>query len=113
MIIALDYDGTFTEDPDLWIEYILDARSRNHRIVIVTLRYASENIPEEIVHSVGGGNVFYTGRKAKKPFMAVLGIHPNVWIDDHPQSVFLDAEQIWGISLPEGHTDSSNAIKNA
>lgn len=111
MIIALDYDGTFTEDPHLWVESISAWIERGHRIVIVTMRYPSESIGSALFDTVGKGNIFYTSRTAKKQFMAILGIHPNIWIDDHPQSVFMDAEQIWGEALPEGHTNSENAVR--
>jgi hypothetical protein len=110
MIIALDYDGTFTEDPALWTAFIDSCISKGHRVVMVTMRFASEGIGSN-EHIVGHEHVFYTGRTAKKQFMTTLGIHPHVWIDDHPQSVFMDAEQIWGVSLPEGRTDSRNAVR--
>jgi hypothetical protein len=113
MIIALDYDGTFTEDPALWERFIFTAEMRDHRIVAVTMRYQSEGIDPKFLSFIGEENVFFTGRMAKKPFMANLGIHPSIWIDDHPQSVFMDAETIWGAHnvLPEGQLDSRNATE--
>ncbi len=111
MIIALDYDGTYTEDPISWDDFISYMMKKGHEIVVVTMRYESE-APEFTLSPVCACRWFFTGRKAKKPFMHNLGIKPNIWIDDHPQSVFLDAEQIWGVSLPEGHTDSNNAVRD-
>ncbi len=111
MIIALDYDGTYTEDPGMWMVFITSAESRGHRVVVVTMRYKSEGIDKTLESYIGEENVFYSSRTAKKQYMKNIGIQPNVWIDDHPQSVFLDAEQIWGVSLPEGHTDSNNAVR--
>jgi hypothetical protein len=112
MIIALDYDGTYTEDPDFWKNFIVAAEAKGHRVIIVTMRYASEGIKKDLESFVGNENVFYSSRTAKRPYMKNIGIKPNIWIDDHPQSVFMDAEQIWGVSLPEGHTDSRNAVRN-
>lgn len=119
MIIALDYDGCFTEDEVMWYQFVLNCKRNGHRIIMVTMRYPSEhigtehsNMEKDIKAFLGTENIFYTSRRAKRPFMEALGIKPNIWIDDHPQSVFMDAEQIWGISLPEGHTDSTNAIRD-
>lgn len=110
MLIALDYDGTYTEDRDGWDMFIQDMNDRGHEIVIVTMRYESEQ-PAGLLFPICACRWYFTARTAKKPFMSSLGIHPNIWIDDHPQSVFMDAEQIWGISLPEGQTDSRNAVR--
>lgn len=39
MIIALDYDGTYTADPALWDQFILLAIKNNHYVVCCTLRH--------------------------------------------------------------------------
>lgn len=77
MIIALDYDGTYTADPALWDAFILAAKASGHTVLCVTMRHPSEAIemPCEVV---------YTSRKAKVPFTARAGIRVNVWIDDSP-----------------------------
>jgi hypothetical protein len=117
LIIALDYDGTFTEDEVLWSNFILHCRNRGHRIIIVTMRYESEEIGRNVESGkdvkwlIGADNVFFTSRMAKKPFMERLGIHVNIWIDDHPQAVFLDAEKIWGNVTSEGNPSSTNAVE--
>jgi hypothetical protein len=110
VIIALDYDGCFTEDIMLWRIFASGCDAQGHRLIAVTMRYPSELMHDHLYEIIGEGNIFCTGRKAKKPFLEAVGIKPNVWIDDHPQSVFMDAEQIWGIATPEGHTNSTNAV---
>jgi hypothetical protein len=80
MLIALDYDNTYTVDPTLWQRFISDATARGHDVKIVTMRYPSEIItapPAEVV---------YTSRKAKRKFFAA-----DIWIDDSPQWVYSDA----------------------
>jgi hypothetical protein len=80
MLLALDYDNTYTQDPVLWDGFILAARSRGHAVKIVTMRYPSEPV------EVPGVDVVYTSRQAKKHFMAA-----DVWIDDTPAFIFQDA----------------------
>lgn len=81
MRIALDYDGTYTRDPQLWDQFIGSCAGAGHELVCVTMRYPEEAIspPCEVV---------YTSREAKLPFMVALGRKPDVWIDDNPHWIF-------------------------
>lgn len=87
MIIALDYDGTYTADPALWDGFINAAQSRGHQVHIVTMRAASEPV------RVGAGvtRIHYTDRKAKRPFMQALGLTVQIWIDDMPDFILESA----------------------
>ena len=77
MLIALDYDGTYTADPELWDWFIDRARQRGHEIKIATMRYPHESIPDI------GCEIVYTSRKAK------FGCIPaDIWIDDMPHFLF-------------------------
>jgi hypothetical protein len=80
MRIALDYDGTYTADPELWREFIRIAKSRGHEVVCVTMR----NV-DEAMEPFGASNYYFTDRKAKVPAMAEEGIQIDIWIDDKPQ----------------------------
>lgn len=42
MNIALDYDGTYTADPDMWLRFVEEAQAAGHKVFIVTMRYESE-----------------------------------------------------------------------
>ena len=92
MIIALDYDDTFDRDPYLWTQLVELAVARGHSVVIVTMRYEHESI----ALALAGLDVpiYYTGRQAKVPYMADLGIEPHVWIDDDPHALI-------GLACPE------------
>ena len=81
MLIALDYDGTYTAAPDLWAHFIGQATTAGHEVVVVTMRFAHEpiDVPCEVI---------YTARSPKGPFMASLGRVPAVWIDDKPHWIF-------------------------
>jgi hypothetical protein len=83
MLIALDYDGTYTADPGLWDHFIDVARSRNHEVHIVTMRADSE--PIRIGRHVD--RVHYTDRKAKRQFMDAKGLSVQIWIDDMPDFI--------------------------
>ena len=79
MRIALDYDGTFTRDPDLWRAFAALAKERGHAVSIVTMRFADDNeecVPDE------GIPIVYTDRRAKASVFAA-----DVWIDDQPQFI--------------------------
>lgn len=87
MLIALDYDGTYTVDPALWDRFVADARLRRHEVHVVTMRSASE--PVRLGCHVD--RVHYTDRKAKRPFMQALGLKVQVWIDDMPDFILASA----------------------
>jgi hypothetical protein len=80
MVIALDYDGTFTADPALWNDFIRLALCQGHEVKIVTMRYPHETVEGAPV------DVVYTSRKAKKAAFAA-----DIWIDDAPHWVYMDS----------------------
>ena len=90
VIIALDYDGTYTADPQLWLDFVNHAKSNGHTVHVVTMRYPQEAIIDSELLSLV--EVYYTSRKAKKKFMRMLGIIPTIWIDDNPEWLFEDSK---------------------
>ena len=36
LIIAIDFDDTFSADPELWTAFILNAQQRGHKIICVS-----------------------------------------------------------------------------
>lgn len=91
MLIALDFDKCFSEDPDLWLGFIGYARARRHQVMIVTQRYEHEN--EQVERQLKGkvDKIVYTGRKGKMRHMLFLGLKPDIWIDDEPKWIFEDS----------------------
>lgn len=77
MNVALDFDGTYTRDPELWNAFISLAKERGHTVKICTMRYPHEVVPDL------GIEVVYTSRKAKFGTMEA-----DIWIDDMPQLLF-------------------------
>ena len=80
MLIALDYDKTYTADPALWDDFIQSAQDRGHSVKIVTMRTPDEAITDAPVE------VVYTSRKAKATVFKA-----DIWIDDSPSWIFQDS----------------------
>jgi hypothetical protein len=76
MKIALDFDNTFTADPEFWVQFVGAARSRGHSVTIVTSRHHTCPV------TLGGIDIVYCAFTAKrKHFQA------DVWIDDSPKHI--------------------------
>jgi hypothetical protein len=92
MLIALDFDGTYTEDPALWNAFVVTARNRGHKVICCTMRYDREG--EEVILHLGDkvDQIIFTGRKNKIEFLSNMGISPKVWIDDNPHWIYQDAD---------------------
>ncbi len=86
MLIALDYDHTYTEDPELWNAFVISARARGHGVVCVTMRY--DNAAERVEVPL---EVIYTGRRSKETVVKEQGLIIDVWIDDSPYHILYDA----------------------
>ncbi len=96
MKIALDYDQTYTAEPDFWNDFIDLADRRGHDIRIVTHRHEELDEIKELPDVVK----IYTDGVAKKWFCERRGDFwsPDIWIDDKPKGIFengpLSQEQI-------------------
>ena len=92
MMLAIDYDETYTEDPEFWDYMIYFAKSRGHSVICATMRYESEG--EEVMAALGEKveRIIFTGRKAKHKFVQEAGYYPSVWIDDSPHWLFQDSK---------------------
>lgn len=80
MLIALDYDKTYTADPALWDDFVQSAQNRGHTVKIVTMR-----TPQEAIDNVSI-EIVYTSRKAKSTVVSA-----DIWIDDSPHWVYQDS----------------------
>lgn len=100
MLIALDYDDTFTRDKQLWWDFVLSATKRGHSVIVVTARH--ERYRAEVEADLGDmvEAILCTGGKAKRAFAYAAGYMVSVWVDDQPQWIDTDAYP----SEPEGIT---------
>ncbi len=80
MKIALDFDNTFTADPELWSAFINTARQRGHEVKIVTSRAPYCPVPLE------GIEIVYCSFTAKKQHYP----EAHIWIDDDPLYIHKD-----------------------
>ncbi|MDE2468122.1 MAG: hypothetical protein KGL35_05130, partial [Bradyrhizobium sp.] len=87
MLIALDYDGTYTEDPAMWDQVVRAILGNGHEVLCVTMRNAdTEKIPDPMPCPI-----IYTARMAKATHMLLLGHQVDVWIDDNPHWILRDS----------------------
>ena len=94
MNIGLDYDNTYTRDPKLWDAFIRESRLRGHKVYIVTMRYDNDVEDFEVKTALDGktDGLFFTCRMGKRTFMYDCGIRIDVWIDDQPDFIIMDAK---------------------
>lgn len=84
MNIALDFDDTYTRDPELWDQFIFTARARGHDIRVVTFRKTT--MRDRALDNIGIP-VIYTGYQQKRQFTNKMGWIVDVWIDDSPEFI--------------------------
>lgn len=87
---GIDFDGTFSADPELWRRFIALAESRGHRCYVVTCRRDTDENREDIGPHVTGLPRYrhlFTGLSPKRWFCEQQCTRIDVWIDDQPESV--------------------------
>lgn len=89
-LICIDYDGTFTEAPDLFKYFILKAKELGYKVIACTMRYENEidDGLQQLADIVD--ELYFSSRKAKQKYLADLQIYPQIWIDDMPEWIFTD-----------------------
>jgi hypothetical protein len=90
MIIALDYDNTFSLNPQFWSTfYYCSVANKDVEVIMVTGR----RLEEPVVDAPWGMKTFYTDHKQKRKTMEEKGIHVDIWIDDKPESILFDWDE--------------------
>jgi hypothetical protein len=86
MIISVDYDGTYTADPELWDDFIKSALVKGHTVICITAR--TETIGQVVKDSIGQlVPIIFTGGQPKRQVAFQQGYQVDVWIDDMPQII--------------------------
>lgn len=83
MNIAIDYDNTYTRDPDAWIKIIDVLHKNNHKVYCVTKRY--KELAGDIREAMNIPIIYAT--RSKLEAVSLNGIKIDIWIDDKPQSI--------------------------
>lgn len=87
MKIALDFDKTYTEDPDLWDAFIQDARSLGHEVWIVTARDCVNDGINWATIGPRPTKVIWCDGMPKRLEAEAQGHRFDVWIDDDPGGI--------------------------
>ena len=87
--IALDYDETYSRDPEFWDMFIQLCRARKYDVRIVTVRDERFDRSAELVAVEKKLPVIYTRGVAKQWYCSHFadGFNPEIWIDDRPKSI--------------------------
>lgn len=91
MLLALDYDDTYTRDPHFWDTVILLAKSHGHSVICVTARSTSDRAEVDAALAGKVEAILCTGGRAKHDYAYKCGYMPSVWIDDQPAWIHTDA----------------------
>jgi len=83
MLIALDYDFTYTLDPEMWDAFVRFAEKRGHTFVCVTGRDCP---PSERERQIPMPVVCASGEPKFRAAMRA-GYAVDVWIDDAPSTI--------------------------
>lgn len=106
--IALDFDDTFTLDPQRWAEFVhlFCSRGSGWSVKFVTFRYETDrNEDIEYWAEKLGIDIIYCGGVQKAQVCAENSWTPDVWIDDMPILIPMKLQlqgMILGIEKNEG-----------
>lgn len=91
MIIAIDFDDTYTRDPELWDEFCRSCIRRGHKVYCVTARAEGKMmdiVKESIGKVIGEKNCIGTNLQPKRNFLLEnYKIYIDVWCDDTPDAI--------------------------
>ena len=90
-IVCIDYDGTYTEFPELLDLIIFYCKSHHVKVILCTMRHKHEidSHLESVIEKVD--ETYFTDRNAKIPYLNNLGIFPDIFIDDNPKWLISNA----------------------
>jgi hypothetical protein len=90
-VICIDYDDTYTADPDMWNRIIPIMKQHGFRVICATMRFPEEGA--DVGRSIGQwvDQIIFTKRQAKKTYLMGKKIHVDIWIDDRPEWLFADS----------------------
>jgi hypothetical protein len=95
VIIGIDYDGTFSRDPELWKGFARAAHLRGHACVLVTGRSDDQITPAgtsrwgDVVRTAVGDlmPIVFAGLTWKREAAKSAGYTVDIWIDDNPEYI--------------------------
>lgn len=86
LVIAIDFDSTFTADPELFKAFIGLMKARGHRPIMVTARPEEHGMDEAPKAAVGHlMPIIFSAGDWKANAAEEAGYEVDIWIDDLPQ----------------------------
>ena len=88
MIIAIDYDNTYTADPITFNGIISLLKAADHTVICVTARTGIGAMAEPVLNSIGKLiPVIFADKDWKKEAALKRGYKVDIWIDDSPEFI--------------------------
>ena len=86
MNIAIDYDGTYGEDVEMWKEIIHLMKDSGHKVYCITKRY--RHLASDIKKNLPSGvPIIFVKTKYKTDTTNKMRLKVDVWIDDKPSTI--------------------------
>ena len=88
MTIAIDIDGTWDRDPELFFTFAQSAWARGHTVIVVTGRQQpQEKLDRLMLSRAPIDELLVSGDELKDAFCRRIGIKVDVWIDNEPGKI--------------------------
>ena len=90
LTISLDFDKTWTADPQLWRDFVGLAHKAGHRVVMIARRPDTETdraTVEKAAASSGIDRLIFAGQMQKADAARKAGVIVDVWVDDYPAGI--------------------------
>ncbi len=88
MLISIDYDATWTQDPAFWRKFCRMANTAGHKVILVTNRQGTAADVRELrglrAHC---HEIIFAKEGPKRRAAKARGYRPHIWIDDNPSTV--------------------------
>jgi hypothetical protein len=109
MIVAFDYDGTWTRAPALFREVVEMFQVAGHTCLLVTGRMDEHGYGNEVRAAIGNiMPVIFADKTWKREAARAAGYEVDVWVDDRPEYVALQDPRWCANKMPtrEGWHDT-------
>lgn len=88
LIVAIDYDDTFTADPTAWTAVIEILQIAGHRVVCITARQGNDGNRRQVEGDMPRDVcVLFAYGWQKREFAKANGVEVDIWIDDLPEAI--------------------------
>ena len=97
MTISIDFDRTFSADPQMWGEFATKSVAEGNTVVMVSRRPDTPEDRQTVTDTLGDyapafSQVLLVGDSMKDEAAKEAGVNVDVWVDDSPQFIRSDAK---------------------